>query len=100
MFQRIAAARRPRHAARSEIRRRIIEAMREQRRADMPFDLFMDVWLQDPVDGLRLAADPRGPGTFTVTDEDAIVDSSATYSLKTLRDTFWPIAGRQLPTRH
>jgi hypothetical protein len=98
-LQRLLAARQPRPAARSAIRRRIIAAMREQRRSGISFELFMDIWQHDPLDGLRLVPQIQRPGSYDVTDEDAVNDTSSRYTLKTLRDTFWPEAGRERPIR-
>ncbi|XGA78579.1 hypothetical protein OR573_08550 [Halomonas sp. CH40] len=87
--QRTAASRNHRPKARSVLKAKVIDVMRQHRAAGMDFVSFIEMWESDPLDGLRLT--PMND-SYLVEDEDAIFESSQIYKYSTIKDKLWPLA--------
>jgi hypothetical protein len=88
--QRQNAARQPRPASRVELRDRIKDVMGEAKRDGRSFKQFLQSWLVEPVNGLRIEETTTG---YLVVDEDCTPEEPGRgYAERTLTN-FWGEAG-------
>jgi len=85
-FHRALNSRAPRPGSQSDIKKRVIDAMRAQKREGTTFKEFLRAWGTDPIDGLRLSID-RESGLCLIFDEDGLKDVQ--IKLKTMEGNYW-----------